>query len=218
MTTKEGHDSGTHPFMDVLSKFQKIRQKHTRQNVYANSKPPPPEDNGSLATDADGRTSMNGSDSITGRRGRNPLTEADLQKFIQRNRVHRRWSSFPSVLKMPVNGSASSTRYTNGRLHDQAFSSETPQFSRYRRSSFPRTPFEYELAKIYEEKAKLLVGGDLKRAIIRRRRATKQDRKERDEDEVNENWKKFVLGGKDLHAFYSFWDRPKYLNRNKDEN
>ena len=89
---------------------------------------------------------------------------------------------------------------------------KTYEFTRYRRHSLPYTPFENELAKIYEKKAKALMSTNAEnRPIIKRRtHGRKPGGKARANEDESEGW---MLSGKDLHAFYSFWDRPEYLKR-----
>jgi len=80
------------PLTDVLSKFQNIRIKHTRQNVYLNAKPPPPPESD--------EESLDGSLKSTGR------VASDFD-FLKSRGIPNEWFgsrrySTPSVLRTPI--------------------------------------------------------------------------------------------------------------------
>ncbi|WAR11653.1 hypothetical protein MAR_025833 [Mya arenaria] len=204
-------DRGQGAFTDVLSKFQKIRDKHTRQNVYANIRQPTPPDTEDKP-DGDPNPTSVLSGSATGRSV--PSRPVDREWFGRRRFSH------PSLLRLPMIRGGSVTGMTGFGRNWEKEKHQTYEFRKYRRHSLPYTPFEQELAKVYERKAKELLSENSNKIVRRRTRVRGGVGRGRGgyramAEEESDGW---VLSGKDLHAFYTFWDRPEYMSRQRGKN
>lgn len=78
---------------------------------------------------------------------------------------------------------------------------DPPLFRDYRRHSISHAVYEYELAKAQIKQKR----------VAQVKKVKKSPRKKEAEDEDCRKW----LVGEDLHNFYSFWDRPKYVEHRK---
>ena len=102
-------------------------------------------------------------------------------------RSDRRRLSVPHIFR-PFDGRSSSVTPRQ----------DPPMYKEYRRHSISHAVYEYELAKI-REKHKRLANGSISNKSVKT-----------DEEDVRR-----CLLGKDLHHYYSFWDRPEYVKHRK---